>query len=52
VSAPDPFKIDIGMKLWMAFCLLFGLGFTGVIVWAIIRVVIWLTSGSSSGGTT
>lgn len=32
-----------GFALWFAFCLMLGLGFLGVVVWAIVRVVLHFT---------
>jgi hypothetical protein len=34
----------LGWKLWFAFCGVLGLGFMAVVVWAIIRLVGWVTS--------
>ncbi len=45
-SLPDPdldLKMPLGFKLWFAFCALLGLGITGVLIWALIRVVLHFT---------
>lgn len=36
---------DTGFKIWFAFCAVLGVAFIGVIIWAIVQVVTWLTSG-------
>lgn len=36
-------KTPVLFKLWFAFCAVVGLAFLGVIVWAIIALVTWVT---------
>lgn len=34
----------IGFAIWFAFCAVIGLGFLGLIAWAVISLVSWITS--------
>lgn len=37
-------RAGIGFTLWFAFCTILGLGMTAVAIWAVIKIVQWLTT--------
>lgn len=36
---------NAGFSIWMVFCTILSLAVLGVFVWAVIKVVLWLTGG-------